>query len=492
MSDKRIIEMLKNATFEDVEGRTITPEAIAKMKRMPPGFQPAPPKPKKVLVKPDLGGKSVKQLYEEQQLTKERQQQLGDIFDEEVAKATQVPSKPVFSPPASLLEHQQNFEIQNLTSDSTTESTEDDAQESESSAPTFDPVKPKNVSEPKVPSENFLRAKASRERFFKASKGYQDDSQDSEVEIPTPESKPKVQVQEKVNQSPVLLRAKSKIDPKFQRISLPSRCQFYDFDELHMRPFTVPDMFKIAQVNNTRNLTLLIDLIDSTITEDVRSLTKPDFYYLLYSQKYMSYPRTPFTISWTSKYGNLATSDIKKSELDIIESTLDRQEYEAEFLSKGYCIPTVRDWELLDSETLEEELRWTYNKAQYMVGNTLEEKIKRLYDIGVEALELLPIIDVKTLHGVNEQVTVTDRLFDPARWLKRLRFDYQLKSKNFEEQAAGDLTDLAELEALSAEIETIAQEIERIETALELGTPVTAEPEKVRVKIDIFTFFPAL
>ena len=293
---------------------------------------------------------------------------------------------------------------------------------------------------------------------------------------------------------PLLIRTKIKVDGSqtYMRMLPPSRFAFYDFDDIQIRQFSVPDMFTVTKVQASENLTMLIDLIAGTATEDVRDLTVKDFYYLMYTQRHISYPRTPFKITWPTRYGNRSTVEVKKTDIITTDATISKHDFQEKYTKRGLCIPTVRDWELLETETLSEEMRWTYERAQYVIGDSIEEKVERLYRMGTEALELIPELTADCVHGVNEELTVIDPQFSPVLWLGELRKRYVALAKDFESATKVPGFNQELVDYYNAEVNRVEDEINDIENKLQTGTPVLPTPEKVTVKINLFTFFPTL
>ena len=389
----RAAEILKNAKFEDVNGKVYTQEEIMQRgNKPPPGMRthnphntqntqsvpaPVPPRstngltqnppsvqpnrtgkidPKNLPVH-EMGGKTAKEIYDEQASKKAKDQTITKQFE---ALAGGPPPGPV-SNYAEVRAAQEKMRKQALQMSGTGDEFDDISsltdsltQNLNSSADTSDQAEYQDIVPLRQVQQPPVQPQKAKPKL------------DSQEDILKEQRK-----NQPLNVSPILLKARSTIDPKMQRISLPSKCNFYNFDEVFVRPFGIPDMFKVAQVQNSKNLTLLIDLIDNTLSVDARDLSRQDFYYMLYTQRYLSYPRTPFNITWTSKYGNRGNTEVRRSELDIIEATLSKEDFNTQFRSKGFTIPTVRDWELLETENLDEEVRWTYERAQYVIGDTL-------------------------------------------------------------------------------------------------------------------------
>ena len=92
---------------------------------------------------------------------------------------------------------------------------------------------------------------------------------------------------------------------KYQSISLPSGFIFYDFKDLKARKFEVRDLAKMSKVMKTESHKLFKEVIQNCIDRDVDSLTPGDFKYLCYWLRLNSYPNSPMSINWKSKYGTI-------------------------------------------------------------------------------------------------------------------------------------------------------------------------------------------
>jgi hypothetical protein len=159
-----------------------------------------------------------------------------------------------------------------------------------------------------------------------------------------------------------------------------------------------------------------------------------------------------------------------------------RQEY-LRWNVKGFAYPTLRDFEAFeDLQDVDEEQQYLYNCAQYLVGNTFQEKLTRLEEDGSAAL-LEDIVEFKNkfMHGVKESVKLTDASFDPKAWLERLSNNVNILRKSLDPSPETDL-DILEMEA----------EVQSLRERLEAGENIVAEPEVVRLRLQPFDFFPDL
>jgi hypothetical protein len=205
-----------------------------------------------------------------------------------------------------------------------------------------------------------------------------------------------------------------------ERIALPSNFIFYNFDSVSVRFLKVRDLVSINHATLKSDLTLLIDALNGTINQDIRDLTVQDFFYLIYWHRMYSYPSNPYTVPWTSQYGNKNVTELTKSDLEIITIKMTRDEYVEKYLSKNICAPTVRDWETKEASNLSEEDTWQYDLAQHMIGSTPQEKINLLNEQSADFVSLVRQFSKDSEHGVRESVVVNDAHFKPIEALAYL------------------------------------------------------------------------
>lgn len=169
--------------------------------------------------------------------------------------------------------------------------------------------------------------------------------------------------------------------------------------------------------NGQKAFTMMLDALQPTIKDfDIRNLTIPDYYAHLYWLRLNSYPRSPFTIPWRSKYGNENNTRVTKSNFEFQELQMSRTEY-LRYQADGITFPTVRDMETMFDSTLTEDKRWMMNHAQYIFipgepsADWMELKIQKFIDMGADAITMITEFADKCVHGVIEQVTVRDDKF---------------------------------------------------------------------------------
>ena len=210
------------------------------------------------------------------------------------------------------------------------------------------------------------------------------------------------------------------------RQDVPSLGVPYGVPHLWVRSLTVPILARVhaAQAygerpeNQQKAFTMLVDALAPTIRDfDIRDLTVPDWHSHLYWLRLNSYPRSPLTVPWTSKYGNENVTRVTQSSFEFEELKLTREEY-LEWNRKGVAFPTVRDMELLYDQSLSEETRWTLTYAQYVhlegepTPDWMKLKVAKLEEMGADGIALINQFSQVSTHGVIEQVKVRDDKFD--------------------------------------------------------------------------------
>lgn len=208
------------------------------------------------------------------------------------------------------------------------------------------------------------------------------------------------------------------------RQEVPSMCVPYKVDEILVRPLTVPMLARVhaaqvaAQKNDYKAFTMMVDALAPTIKSfDIRDLTVPDWHSHLYWLRLNSYPRTPMTIPWTSRYGNELHTRVTSSnfEFQMLEMTRERLGW---WRSQGITFPTVRDMEVLNDPDLSDATRFEITYAQYIylegpvTADTMKRKIEKLEELGADIIGMINQFSTEMTHGVIEQVVVEDVKFD--------------------------------------------------------------------------------
>jgi hypothetical protein len=282
---------------------------------------------------------------------------------------------------------------------------------------------------------------------------------------------------------------------KYAAVIPPSQGNFYTFpiDQLRVKRIDVDIQRSITMAKTSRDISLLIDAVGATLESplDIRDLTHEDWFYTLYYHLFASYPKSSFTLNWDSKYGNRNAYKITESDITYVNPGISKQEYTEKFLSKGICVPTLRDWELLNTDShLSAEDKDIFFRAQWYVGDSIEEKVDKYFECG-ETLDYTYLVDelkARSIHGVRNTVNVIDAHYDQKVYTSQRR-EY-LESLKIEAEQYKDNAPLHSV--YLAEINEIAVEVEDLETKLANGEQVRAEVETHPVRFDALDIFPVL
>ena len=274
---------------------------------------------------------------------------------------------------------------------------------------------------------------------------------------------------------------------KYQSIDLPSGFIFYPFDTLSIRKFEVRDLAKMSKVHSSGSYKLFKEVIQGCIDRDINQLTAGDFKYICYWLRLNSYPKTPMSVEWLSKYGNKNIALVRKEELEIYAPDITKEQLQ-EWRNKGFEIPTLKFSDIFDTD-LPEEQDFMYSNAQYFAGQTWEEKISNMESYleknGLEALNETQEFDKLIDHGVKEKLTVVDSKFDPEEYKKRLEEKIRklkLTINNIikpeSEQAA----------MLGVMLDKYQSDYAKLIKKLNEGEVVQAEPEEIFLEVDAVEF----
>jgi hypothetical protein len=275
----------------------------------------------------------------------------------------------------------------------------------------------------------------------------------------------------------------------WQPLPLLSGCVPYGFDRLLHRSLKTRDLIKLNKAQAERRDALVIDIMGATITEDIRDLTIGDFTYLMYYQRINSFPKAPFIIEWTSRYGNQNQTEINKSNLKTTPLTMTRERLE-EWREQGFDLPRVRDYELFLTTPLTDQEKFVFERAQYFKGDTPQQKIEHFLDRGAEMWPECKAFQQEALHGVVESVTVIDEKFNPVTWLEVLKKRIaSLQVMAIQREVDGDTVGSAELVAM---IDETTAEHDAIAAKLEKQEVVRAEPADLFLEIGAEEFLSVL
>ena len=295
-----------------------------------------------------------------------------------------------------------------------------------------------------------------------------------------------------------------RVPPGHQRVGLPSMFIPYSFKELIVRPLNVGELAMIASANEQDDFTGLLDALANCLNEDIRDLTGPDFRALLYWLRLNSYPRSPYTVKWTSRYGNKNEMRIRDTTLEIKKlETLTSEQYQT-FRSKGIRFPTVRDAERQKHYQADPRMRFLYDRAQYLHVDEpdpetgwIGARISLLEKSPIEVLEdIREFVALTGNYGVTESIKTHDAAFDSVKgeaYLRTTAQDIMDAVNSVKDTAPSDflIARAERAQELLEEAEAIAQHIQgQAGVPVEQQKPYETREETIVLSISMMDFFP--
>jgi len=322
---------------------------------------------------------------------------------------------------------------------------------------------------------------------------------------------------------------KKVIDERFQKVDPPSNMIPYAHldehgDGLWLRSFDISDLERIYDAIETKNHTAYLDSLDECVNLDIRDLTSPDCVFTQYWIRMASYPRSPYTMEWTSRYGNELREQIQQvrsthellaeaatTMLDVVYLDMSAEEY-AEWRAKGISFPTVREAEYIINTTPAEDPTtgrrdyapgaFAMQNAQYLLlpdDAPIERRMEQKLELFRQRKEVQFLSDIQEFaaraeHGVIESIKLRDSAFEPKAASEFLRSSaeklYRLAQGISDqnpgvEQSAGVL----KLVETAVEYET---EADQIDATVKEGKKYTPKEEVIALReINAMDMFPA-
>lgn len=301
---------------------------------------------------------------------------------------------------------------------------------------------------------------------------------------------------------------KGKLGPEWRRVDFPSNLVPYkNITEIYVRTFQVADLEAVYDSVETRNHSGYIDALDQCISVDIRDLTVPDFMYFQYWLRMASYTKSPYTITWTSRYGDDIEERLSMPNLKVQSLEMTREQY-AEWEAQGVCFPTVRESEYIinaTSESPDGEVdnppdNWAMQNAQYLKlpddapkHNRMEQKISLLrsskdVDLLVTIQEFAAAID----HGVIESIVTVNPKFEPKKAIEFLR-DQAIRLRTLARGAAEQSEAIEQAAGMIRLVEAAQEfddEAQLIEDTLAKGEKYTPRKEDIVLRnigpVDMF------
>lgn len=283
----------------------------------------------------------------------------------------------------------------------------------------------------------------------------------------------------------------NEVNDKYISVSLPSGFIFYDFDSIRIRKFEIRDLAKMHRVMQNQSYKMFKEVIQGCVDININKLTSGDFKYICYWLRLNSYPKSPMTVEWRSRYGNDNVAQVRKSELQVYGPEITKEQLE-QWRSEGFEMPTLEFSNIFDQK-LDDDDDFLYSNAQFFKGSTWEEKIATMEEYleknGLEALTKVKEFDDLVDHGVKEELTVYDSLFDPIAYQKTLKNRIEKMKK-----ALAMVLDTTSTEAatLSTMLDVSEKELEELTKKIEAGEVVQAEPETIFLEMDATEFLSPL
>jgi len=261
-------------------------------------------------------------------------------------------------------------------------------------------------------------------------------------------------------------------------ILYPSCYRLYDFKAATIKPFKIVHLTQIVAVLSNNDLKLMFNLFDDVHSVKTGNLTLADFEFLLYYQWFNTFKK-PLEITWTSKYGNDNIAKVEMSDFKIKRlETLDLTDY------TNFVVPRAEEMLLLNGE-LKPEVKWVYDRIQYLPGNSIADKVATFADGDPSVLDTIRKFIKATNHGLDKTISRTDEKFDSAKYLfslyeDRNRLKFHLQHTN----------DLVVYGNVADGLYTLDQEISNLEILtgrkqVEFNKPVKTYPEAEMLTIDL-------
>lgn len=285
----------------------------------------------------------------------------------------------------------------------------------------------------------------------------------------------------------------------YERLDLPSKYVPYAFESLHIRKLSLLDQAKIVRAQRSQNITVMLDALDATISEDIRKLMPEDFKAICYWHRINSYIGVPLNVSWTTIYGRPQSAKLKQENVKYITTycVLSRQDY-LDDKAKGFILPNMGDLEALEQLNDEDKV-YLFEKAQFIDLEPLASAIAELTAKGSRS----PTVDARIakVQELSETMglTIAQDIHDYAsKYSFDIREDMTVSDSDITWLEAIDLlpkrlTLFEDKDLLPEEIElrdTIATEYERIKGI----DPSQFIPKKEThtLPFSVWGFFPAV
>lgn len=208
------------------------------------------------------------------------------------------------------------------------------------------------------------------------------------------------------------------IDDSWTTIILPSNGTEGYKSEVKVRVLKVRQAAQISEAIESKNFSLFLDILDNNIELPIRRITQKDLRFFMFWLKENSYPNTPITLEWISKYDNKNITTIGKCASEYIKCTAS-QEAINKFKSLKMRSPLVADAEYRQASNFNRQDKWLWNYAKYFEGDTLDDKLNNLDNVP-DYDSLITELDKEFDYGIEEYVTVVDSKFNAQEYIQNL------------------------------------------------------------------------
>lgn len=284
------------------------------------------------------------------------------------------------------------------------------------------------------------------------------------------------------------------VSGKFEFMDLPSSYIFYNFNSVFVRPFNVGDLRRMSVAVRTLSQSMLMDIVAGCMTQDPREFTPQDFYYILYWLRSRSYPKTPMTVRWASRYGVMDDAIVNRSDFKEVRLSPENKSLFTEMHERGFDYPRMYDvessdgldWKSLVQDEEYDGYDWLYSRSQYFAAKddeTIIQRMKRIEVNDVSDLEEARDMMLKLKHGVEERL--------PVR-LSASKFDPKAAVEMLETKANSLMLMSSPSPEILAIVADYKAEIKEIRETLEKGGDVKPREEFTTAPLDIRSFLSGL
>lgn len=231
-------------------------------------------------------------------------------------------------------------------------------------------------------------------------------------------------------------------DPRYSDIgALPSQNRGYPWKTLYIRPFGLAEFKLVSKAAMLKDMSHMIRAVDLVITQDAAELTIGDFYYVMMWLRIHSLPKTPLVVTWEctaqvlrhKETGQIIYNDENfqtPDDLTLYETVdCDRMNTESlhmvnlEIISlddvpedgtpdpfalpAGFDFPRAKHIQSIREALNDPETTLMVPAAQWVAGNTLVDKFKRLEQAdGMELFATGQALVDRMDHGLRETTTL--------------------------------------------------------------------------------------